>query len=327
MPAVPQMSKKRKFVNDGVFQAELNEFLSHELAAEGYSGVEVRQTPLRTEIVIRATRTQSVLGEKGRRIRELTSAVQKRFNMAEGAVELYAERLQFRGLCAQAQAESLKYKLLGGLAVRRACYGVLRYIMENGAKGCEITISGKLRGARAKGMKFKDGYMIKSGYAVNYYVDEAIRHILLKQGVLGIKVKIMLAHDPSGKQGPAKNLSDVIIIRDLDKVEADNTATNTVPSKQGFAQQVNQDGGNTNQGQTNQGQGQGQQQQQQGGDVRQQDNRQQDVRGGNDGGNRGGDNRDNRGGDGGGRRHYDDNRGGNQGGNDGGNRGGNQRDF
>lgn len=50
-----------------------------------------------------------------------------------------------RGLCAVAQAESLRYKLLGGLAVRRACYGVLRFVMESGAKGCEVIVSGKLR--------------------------------------------------------------------------------------------------------------------------------------------------------------------------------------
>ncbi len=58
------------------------------------AGVEVRVTPMRTEIIIRATRTQNVLGEKGRRIRELTSLVQKRFNFPEGNVELYAERVQ-----------------------------------------------------------------------------------------------------------------------------------------------------------------------------------------------------------------------------------------
>lgn len=34
--------------------------------------------PLRTEIIIRATRTQNVLGEKGQRIRELTTVIQKR---------------------------------------------------------------------------------------------------------------------------------------------------------------------------------------------------------------------------------------------------------
>uniref|UniRef100_A0A4W6D394 Ribosomal protein S3 n=1 Tax=Lates calcarifer TaxID=8187 RepID=A0A4W6D394_LATCA len=114
-----QISKKRKFVSDGIFKAELNEFLTRELAEDGYSGVEVRVTPTRTEIIILATRTQNVLGEKGRRIRELTAVVQKRFGFPEGSVELYAEKVATRGLCAIAQAESLRYKLLGGLAVRR----------------------------------------------------------------------------------------------------------------------------------------------------------------------------------------------------------------
>jgi small subunit ribosomal protein S3e len=132
--ATNNVSKKRKFVADGLFYAELNEFLQGELGEDGYAGVEVRVTPVRTEIIIRATRTQMVLGEKGRRIRELTSLVQKRFLFPEGNVELYAERVQNRALSAIAQAESLKFKLLGGLAVRRACYGVMRYVMENGAK-------------------------------------------------------------------------------------------------------------------------------------------------------------------------------------------------
>jgi hypothetical protein len=53
-----------QFIADGVFYAELNELLTRELAEDGYSGVEVRQTPMRTEIIIRATRTQNVLGEQ-----------------------------------------------------------------------------------------------------------------------------------------------------------------------------------------------------------------------------------------------------------------------
>ena len=137
---------------------------------------------MRTEVIIRATRTQDVLGVKGRRIRELTAAVQKRFRFADGSVELYAEKVNSRGLCAVAQAESLRYKLLGGLAVRRACYGVLRYVMEAGAKGCEVVVSGKLRAQRAKAMKFSDGYMLSAGDPVREYVDSAVRHVLLRQG-------------------------------------------------------------------------------------------------------------------------------------------------
>merc|ERR1711956_107661 len=188
------VSKKRKFVADGVFKAELNEFLTRELAEDGYSGVEVRVAPTKTEIIIMATRTQNVLGEKGRRIRELTSVVQKRFNFPENSVDLYAEKVATRGLCAIAQAESL------------------RFIMESGAKGCEVVVSGKLRGQRAKAMKFVDGLMIHSGDPCNDYVDTACRHVLLRQGVLGIKVKIMLPWDPTGKMGPKKPLPDHVSI-------------------------------------------------------------------------------------------------------------------
>lgn len=135
-----------------------------------------------------------------------------RFGFAPGTVELYAEKVATRGLCAIAQAESLRYKLTGGLAVRRACYGVLRFIMESGAKGCEVVVSGKLRGQRAKSMKFVDGLMIHSGDPCNVYVDTATRHVLLRQGVLGIKVKIMLPYDPNGKIGPKKPLPDNVTV-------------------------------------------------------------------------------------------------------------------
>ena len=73
--------------------------------------------------------------------------------------------------------------------MRSACYGVLRFVMESGAKGCEVIVSGKLRAQRAKSMKFKDGYMVSSGSPVNDYVDGAVRHVMLRQGVLGIKVR------------------------------------------------------------------------------------------------------------------------------------------
>mmetsp|Transcript_21434 Transcript_21434/g.31869 ORF Transcript_21434/g.31869 Transcript_21434/m.31869 type:complete len:301 (+) Transcript_21434:68-970(+) len=224
------ISTKRKFVKDGVFFAELDEFLTRELGEDGYSGVEVRGPVNRTEIIIKATRTQHVIGEKGRRIRELTSLIQKRFNMAPGTVALYAEKVKNRGLCAVAQAESLCFRLMEGIAVRRACYSVLRYVMESEAKGCEIIISGKLRAQRAKSMKFKDGYMITSGDAANHYIDEAVRHIKLKQGVLGIKVKIMLPYDAKGKEGCSVVQPDVVtVLEPKEEKELD------IPPKTGYA--------------------------------------------------------------------------------------------
>jgi small subunit ribosomal protein S3e len=51
------MNKKKKFVADGVFHAELHSFLLRALAVAGYAGFEVRVTPVKTEILIKATKT------------------------------------------------------------------------------------------------------------------------------------------------------------------------------------------------------------------------------------------------------------------------------
>ena len=72
---IKQINKKKKFVADGVFQAELHSFFLKSLAAAGYAGFELRVTPVKTEIVIKATKTQEVMGPEGRRIRELTSLI------------------------------------------------------------------------------------------------------------------------------------------------------------------------------------------------------------------------------------------------------------
>ena len=59
-------------------------------------------------------------------------------------------------------------------------------------------------------MKFTDGFMIHSGQPVRDFVDSATRHVLMRQGVLGIKVKIMKPWDPEGRLGPSKPLPDVV---------------------------------------------------------------------------------------------------------------------
>ena len=211
------MSKKKRFVADGVQFAELNNFLMKELREEGYSGVEVRQTPAKTEIIICATRPQQVLGERGRRIRELTAVLQKRLHIADNMLELFVQKVAQRGLSASAQCESLRYKLVGGLPVRRACYGVLRYIMQSGARGCTVSVSGKLRAQRAKTMKFAEGYMISAGNAVKQCVDTAYRHVILRQGVLGIKVRIMLPTGRSGRHGPSNPFPDHVTVMEPKK--------------------------------------------------------------------------------------------------------------
>merc|ERR1712134_220133 len=221
------ISKKHLFVRDGMFKAEVDEFFKRELAEDGYCGITIRKSKS-TEIIIIATRPSQVLGEKTRRIRELTAIVNKRWGAEQGQIDLYVERVANRGLSAVAQAESLRYKLIAGLPVRRAAYGVVRFVMESGAKGCEVIVSGKIRGQRAKAMKFNDGMMIHSGNPVKEYVDTAVRHVMLRQGMLGIKVKILKPHDSEGLNGPKTLYPDIITImepKEEKRPEADKGKT------------------------------------------------------------------------------------------------------
>ncbi|KAG8841916.1 40S ribosomal protein S3 [Tulasnella sp. 330] len=103
---------------------------------------------------------------------------------------------------------------LGEFFTREACYVVLRFVMQSAAKSYEVVVSGKLRAARAKSMKFMDVFMILSGQTVKDYVDYVVRRVLLRQGVLGLKVKIMKGWDPEGRIGPRNPLPDTVTIFD-----------------------------------------------------------------------------------------------------------------
>ncbi len=213
-------STKRKFVADGVFRAEVNELLKQSLADFGFSGIEVNFTKSATEVRVLVSKFNELMDEKkqsGIKIKELKGLIEQRYGFdrtSDHKFVLLAKRTTHNGICAQEQAEYLKKRLLLGVPVRTAAMNVIKQMLQRGSKGCEVTISGKLRQQRAKSMKFRDGYMIHSGQPRNTYIDSAVRHIGLRQGIMGVKVRIMLPHNPKAGEGRgfgvSKPLPDVI---------------------------------------------------------------------------------------------------------------------
>ena len=82
------LSKKIRTVAYDIIKGDLNELLTQELNDDGYSGIEVKVTLTRAEIIMLATRTQNVLG-KGQWIRALTAVVPEEFDFPQGSVKLY----------------------------------------------------------------------------------------------------------------------------------------------------------------------------------------------------------------------------------------------
>jgi len=80
-------------------------------------------------------------------------------------------------------------------------------------------------------MKFTDGFMLHSGQPARDFVDYAVRHVLLKQGVLGIKVKIMKGSDPEGQTGPRQPLPDSVQIFEppVDKIVSEPSSEQREP--------------------------------------------------------------------------------------------------
>ena len=213
-------STKRKFVADGVFRAEVNELLSQSLADFGFSGIEINFTKSATEVRVLVSKFNDLMDtskQSGIKIKELKGLIEQRFGFdrtPDHKFVLLAKKTSHMGLNAQEQAEYLKKRLLLGIPVRTAAMNVIRQMLSRGAKGCEVIISGKLRQQRAKSMKFRDGYMIHSGQPKISYMDTAVRHIGLRQGIMGVKVRIMLPYNPLAAIGKgfgiAKPLPDVI---------------------------------------------------------------------------------------------------------------------
>ena len=84
-------------------------------------------------------------------------------------------------------------------------------------------------------MKFGDGYMIKTGHAGQVYTDTAVRHVMMRQGVVGIKVSIFLPQDLTGVNGPKIPLDDVVTI--LEPKEELSTAA-MLANQQAYANQA-----------------------------------------------------------------------------------------
>lgn len=183
------MAIERKFIRDNIKKLEVKEFLLRELDRAGCGEIEIHRTPQGTRVIVNAQRPGLVIGKKGASIRKLTNILSKRYGIDNPQIEV--NELQIPELNAQVMAKNVASSLERGIHFRRAGYTALRRIMEAGARGAQIEISGKLTGERSKAVKFTDGYLKRCGDPAFMYVREGIAQAMPKQGILGVKVKIM----------------------------------------------------------------------------------------------------------------------------------------
>ena len=183
------MSIVKRFITESIKRVEIDEFLQKKLERAGYGGVNLSKTPLGTHVVVYAMRPGLVIGRGGETIRELATVLDQNFKVANPQISV--SEIEIPELNAHVVAGRVASALERGVHFRRAAFWALNQVMDAGALGVEIVISGKLRTERARFEKFRAGYFPRCGEPALRYMRKAEMHVQLKPGMIGVRVKLM----------------------------------------------------------------------------------------------------------------------------------------
>ena len=192
------MSIVKRFITEAIKKTEIDEFLQKKLERAGYGGVNLSKTPLGTHVVIYAMRPGLVIGRGGETIKELATVLEENFKVANPQISV--SEIEVPEMNAYVVGTRIASALQRGIHFRRAGFWALNQVMEAGALGAEIVISGKLRTERARFEKFRAGYFPRCGEPALKYTRKTEAHVQLKAGMFGVRVKIM----PPDAQFPDK---------------------------------------------------------------------------------------------------------------------------
>ena len=183
------MAVEKKFVQDGFTKALVNEFLIKELVRAGYGGMVMNRTPMGTQITVYAEKPGMVIGKGGKLIRRITRDLDRRFHLDNPQIDV--QDVGRGELNAQVVANRLASSIERGWYFRKAGQSMLRRVMDSGALGCEIILSGKLTGPRSRSEKFLRGYIKHSGKPADEIVEKGYAVAVKKLGTVGCQVRIV----------------------------------------------------------------------------------------------------------------------------------------
>lgn len=180
----------KKVMNKFARNADIDEFLEKTLVEAGYGGVDITTSPVGTRITLFVQRPGLVIGRRGVGIRDLTEKLEKKFALPNPQISVVEEEvpeLNPRIMCSR-----IAQTVIRGTAFRRASIWAMNSIMNAGALGVEIVISGKLRSERAHFERYIAGVVPKSGDTADRMVRRATTDVLMKMGLFGVRVSIAI---------------------------------------------------------------------------------------------------------------------------------------
>jgi small subunit ribosomal protein S3 len=182
------MSSVKNVIKDNYNMMLLKDYLRDAIKDAGFSHAEISKTPTGTRVALHVTRPGIVIGRKGSGIRELTEKLAIDFGLKNPQISV--NEIEKPELSPSVMCNRMASHLERGTAFRRATMWTLKQIMEGGAMGVQITISGKLRGDRSAFEKHTAGVLPRAGHHAEVIVAEDIAHVTTAMGLIGIRIRI-----------------------------------------------------------------------------------------------------------------------------------------
>ena len=182
---------EREFVSRKKKEFQIQEFIKSNLRGVGLSHSKIQRTPLGEKIIIHASRPGLIIGSGGSNIKKLTKQLKQKFGLENPQIEI--SELENINLVSAVVAERIATSLekFGTMRFKGIGHKCMSDVLNSGARGIEILISGKIPSARARTWRFYQGYIKKCGNAAVTIVDTAYAIANLKSGIVGVKVSIM----------------------------------------------------------------------------------------------------------------------------------------
>ena len=226
------MTQVNNIIKDNYNMMLLNDYLKKSVKDAGFSNVDISKTPVGTRITLFVTRPGIVIGRKGVGIRELTEVLEKQFELKNPQISV--EEVKKPELSPSVMCNRMASHIERGTAFRRATFWTLQQIMESGAMGVQITISGKLRGDRSAFEKHTQGILPRAGEHAKNIVDEDIAHVQTPMGLIGIRIRIA-QKDKMVSEFKLNKPNEKIIQKEQSdetiKIETDAVKTETVKTE------------------------------------------------------------------------------------------------
>jgi small subunit ribosomal protein S3 len=183
------MALEKRFVKEGIRNSDVEEFLANEFARAGYSHCEIHRTPLSIRITVYANRPGLIIGRGGKNIEAMTKTLKERFGFENPQLDV--QEVKNSDLDSHIIAKWIASAIERGLNYKRVANIALERVMNTGAAGVAIRISGKIGGDMGRTEKFSAGYLKYSGEPSESMVDTAYAQANVKIGMIGIQVRIM----------------------------------------------------------------------------------------------------------------------------------------